>query len=101
MHNIWIADDDEAIRMVLEEGLKSSELAITTFANGESLIEALNEDQPDLIISDIRMPEIDGLLLRKYVNQNVKTELIPFIFLSSVKEKDIIETPVHKVISPR
>ena len=50
MHNIWIADDDEAIRIVLEEGLKSSDLAITPFANGEALIDALNSKQPDLII---------------------------------------------------
>ena len=35
---IWIADDDEAIRMVLEEGLKSAGLEIVTFADGELLI---------------------------------------------------------------
>ena len=39
---IWVADDDEAIRMVLEEGLKSAGLEIVTFADGESLIDALN-----------------------------------------------------------
>ena len=50
---VWIADDDEAIRMVLEEGLKSAGLEIVTFADGESLIDALNTDKPDLIISDI------------------------------------------------
>ena len=53
---IWIADDDEAIRIVLEEGLKSAGLEIATFADGESLIDALNIDKPDLIISDIKMP---------------------------------------------
>ena len=53
---IWIADDDEAIRIVLEEGLKSSGLEISTYADGESLINALEEDKPDLIISDIKMP---------------------------------------------
>ena len=44
---IWVADDDEAIRMVLEEGLKSAGLEIVTFADGESLIDALNTDKPD------------------------------------------------------
>lgn len=81
MHNIWIADDDEAIRMVLEEGLKSSELAITTFANGESLIEALNEDQPDLIISDIKMPGIHGYDLLKHIKNN--HEKIPVIIMTA------------------
>jgi len=35
---VWIADDDEAIRMVLEEGLKSADLEIVTFADAESLM---------------------------------------------------------------
>ena len=50
MPKIWIADDDEAIRMVLEEGLKSTGLEISTFCDGETLIEALNSDKPDLLI---------------------------------------------------
>ena len=47
---VWIADDDEAIRMVLEEGLKSAGLEIATFADGESLIDALNDEKPDLCL---------------------------------------------------
>ena len=47
---IWVADDDEAIRVVLEEGLKSDGLEIKTFSDGQSLIDALNIDKPDLII---------------------------------------------------
>ena len=43
---VWIADDDEAIRLVLEEGLKSAGLEIATFADGESLIDALNDKKP-------------------------------------------------------
>ena len=81
MHNIWIADDDEAIRIVLEEGLKSSDLAITTFANGEVLIDALNSKQPDLIISDIKMPGIHGYDLLKHIKNN--HEKIPVIIMTA------------------
>ena len=81
MHNIWIADDDEAIRIVLEEGLKSSDLAITTFANGEALIDALNSKQPDLIISDIKMPGIHGYDLLKHIKNN--HEKIPVIIMTA------------------
>ena len=95
MHNIWIADDDEAIRMVLEEGLKSSELAITTFANGESLIEALNEDQPDLIISDIKMPGIHGYDLSKPKKSSVRlpktAQLLSKEGQKSLREIDVTE----------
>ena len=81
MHNVWIADDDEAIRMVLEEGLKSDNLIITTFADGESLIEALNINQPDLIISDIKMPGIHGYDLLKHVKNNF--EYLPVIIMTA------------------
>jgi len=81
VHNVWIADDDEAIRMVLEEGLKSANLIITTFADGESLIEALNINQPDLIISDIKMPGIHGYDLLKHVKNNF--EHLPVIIMTA------------------
>jgi len=81
VHNVWIADDDEAIRMVLEEGLKSANLIITTFADGKSLIEALNINQPDLIISDIKMPGIHGYDLLKHVKNNF--EYLPVIIMTA------------------
>jgi len=78
---IWIADDDEAIRMVLEEGLKSAGLEIVTFADGESLIEALNEGKPDLIISDIKMPGMHGYDLLKHIKNNY--EKLPVIIMTA------------------
>ena len=78
---VWIADDDEAIRMVLEEGLKSAGLEIATFADGESLIEALNDEKPDLIISDIKMPGMHGYDLLKHVKNNY--DKLPVIIMTA------------------
>ena len=78
---IWIADDDEAIRIVLEEGLKSAGLEIATFADGESLIDALNKDKPDLIISDIKMPGMHGYDLLKHIKNNY--EKLPVIIMTA------------------
>ena len=70
MHKIWVADDDEAIRLVLEEGLNSSGFEVTTFSDGESLIESLSHGEPDLIISDIKMPGMHGYDLLKHIKNN-------------------------------
>jgi two-component system nitrogen regulation response regulator GlnG len=78
---IWIADDDEAIRIVLEEGLKSTDLEISTYADGESLIKALEEDKPDLIISDIKMPGMHGYDLLKHIKNNY--EKLPVIIMTA------------------
>ncbi len=81
MPKIWIADDDEAIRLVLEEGLKSTGLEISTFSDGESLIEALNQAKPDLIISDIKMPGMHGYDLLKHIKNNY--EKLPVIIMTA------------------
>ena len=84
---VWIADDDEAIRMVLEEGLKSAGLEIATFADGESLIEALNDEKPDLIISDIKMPGMHGYDLLKHVKNNY--DKLPVIIMTAFTDMQL------------
>ena len=50
MHKIWVADDDDAIRMVLEESLNSAGFDVTLFCDADSLIKNLKTDKPDLVI---------------------------------------------------
>ena len=78
---VWIADDDEAIRIVLEEGLNRDGLEIKTFSDGQSLIDALNIDKPDLIISDIKMPGMHGYDLLKHIKNNY--EKLPVIIMTA------------------
>ena len=70
MHSIWIADDDEAIRLVLEESLSSSGYKTKSFASGEDLFKELEKDKPDLVITDIQMPGMLGYDLLKHINNN-------------------------------
>ena len=70
MHSIWIADDDEAIRLVLEESLSSSGFKTESFPSGEELIKRLEQDRPDLIITDVQMPGMLGYDLLKHINNN-------------------------------
>ncbi|ABE56733.1 nitrogen metabolism transcriptional regulator, NtrC, Fis family [Shewanella denitrificans OS217] len=60
---VWILDDDSSIRWVLEKALHSAKLSTASFAAAESLWQALDVAQPQVIISDIRMPGTDGLTL--------------------------------------
>ena len=58
---VWVIDDDRSIRWVLERALRKAEMHVTCFSNGVGVMEALEREQPDAILSDIRMPGIDGL----------------------------------------
>ncbi|MFT5032447.1 MAG: two-component system nitrogen regulation response regulator GlnG [Bacteroidia bacterium] len=60
---VWIADDDRSIRWVLEKALNQANIETQSFENGDELLTQLDTGTPDAIISDIRMPGIDGLEL--------------------------------------
>lgn len=53
---VWIADDDEAIRFVLAEALREAGIEVRAFADADSLRSALMGAQPDVVVTDIRMP---------------------------------------------
>ncbi|MEY2863341.1 MAG: hypothetical protein RLY58_1048 [Pseudomonadota bacterium] len=59
--SIWVIDDDRAMRWVLEKTFKEEGLKVTTFEEGQSALDRLDTDIPDVIITDIRMPGMDGL----------------------------------------
>lgn len=58
---VWVVDDDEAIRFVLERALGRAGYKTESFGNVEEVSEALGKAQPAVIITDIRLPDADGL----------------------------------------
>lgn len=61
MKPIWILDDDKSIRWVFEKALARAEIAFKTFSNTADALKMLDEEQPQVIVSDIRMPGGSGL----------------------------------------
>ncbi|MDD2940011.1 MAG: sigma 54-interacting transcriptional regulator, partial [Acinetobacter harbinensis] len=60
-NKIWVIDDDRAMRWVLEKTFKEEGFEVTSFEEAQSALNQLKLDTPDVILSDIRMPGIDGL----------------------------------------
>jgi ligand-binding sensor domain-containing protein/signal transduction histidine kinase/DNA-binding response OmpR family regulator len=87
---ILIVDDHENIRYAVGIHLKKH-FTIYEASNGKEAIELANTLLPDLIISDVRMPEMDGFELNKYIKNDALTTHIPFVFLTAQDtEQDII-----------
>lgn len=60
---VWIVDDDRSIRWVLEKTLEQEGIQCHLFDSAENLVAMIEQEQPSAIISDIRMPGMDGLTL--------------------------------------
>tara|TARA_B100000683_G_scaffold58568_1_gene56501 strand:+ start:585 stop:1961 length:1377 start_codon:yes stop_codon:yes gene_type:complete len=81
LRKIWIADDDDAIRLILEESLGNAGFITKMFSNGEDLIKELDYEKPDLIITDVQMPGMLGYDILKHVSNNY--EDLPVIIMTA------------------
>ncbi|MES2075421.1 MAG: nitrogen regulation protein NR(I) [Pseudomonadota bacterium] len=86
MKPIWIVDDDESIRWVLEKALARENLATKSFANARDAIAALEFDTPQVLVSDIRMPGDSGLDLLGLVKSRFPG--LPVIIITAFSDLD-------------
>jgi len=83
---VWIVDDDKSIRWVLEKALQKTNVDIRSFSNPEDVLKRLGREEPDVIISDIRMPGMDGITLLEKIKQ--QSPDIPVIIMTAYSDLD-------------
>ncbi len=89
---VWIVDDDESIRWVLEKSLTREGMQVTSFPGAAELLDAIGDidpgskDAPDVLISDTRMPGVDGLTLMGRVRSNWPD--LPVIIMTAHSDLD-------------
>ncbi|HET8704747.1 MAG TPA: nitrogen regulation protein NR(I) [Pseudomonadales bacterium] len=83
---VWIIDDDKSIRWVLEKALTHEGINATSFDNGDSALNKLNRERPDVIITDVRMPGTDGLKLLSIIRQSYPD--LPVIIMTAHSDLD-------------
>ena len=84
MKPIWIIDDDRSIRWVFEKALARTEMAFQTFASVPEALAALEHDQPQVVVSDIRMPNGSGLDLLQEIKQRLPD--VPVIIMTAYSD---------------
>ena len=105
---ILIADDNEVLRTALDEMLSMAGFVVLTAANGREAISRMDYITPDIIVSDITMPEMDGYAFFEAVRARPEWLSIPFIFLTARGTKreiitgkdlgaeDYLVKPIHR-----
>ena len=83
--SLLLVDGDTKSLRVLEVSLKKAGFNVTTAVNGVDALEKVETSQPDLIISDTKMPEMDGFELCRRLKEDERHRATPFIFLTGQK----------------
>ena len=81
---LLVVDDDDAFLAFLEELLSRSNYQVLTASNGKDGISVAMQEIPDLIILDVMMPDMSGGMAAHYLSENISTQAIPIIFLTSI-----------------
>ncbi len=81
-HHVLIVEDEDEIRSFLRNEL-SAEFHVHESKNGKEALDFILKEKPDLIISDVMMPEMDGITLSKKIKQNININHIPIILLTA------------------
>lgn len=81
---VWVVDDDRSIRFVLRKALERAGIPSRAFERAEDVLEALREERPDVLVSDIRMPGMDGTNLLEEVKRRQPT--LPVIIMTAYSD---------------
>jgi len=86
---ILIVDDNPHVLKLLSISLQKAGYEVQTAENGDQGIELVNKFKPDLVISDVMMPQTDGIEFCWMVRENSEIPMVPFIFLTSLNDQDM------------
>jgi putative two-component system response regulator len=87
-HNhILIAEDNPALIEVMREILETEGYRVTCAGNGNEALKAFEAEQPDLILSDVMMPQMDGFALLEAIRMHPAGAAVPFLFVSARTEQ--------------
>ena len=83
---VWIVDDDDSIRWVLSRALAKAEHKVEVFSDAESVLSNLENKQPDVLMTDIRMPGMSGLELANKLREEIPN--MPVIIMTAHTDLD-------------
>ena len=96
MKTVLIIEDDADLRQHVAEIVKSEKYAVITAANGHVGVELAIKKQPNIILCDMQMPEMNGFEVIDLLKKSINTSHIPFVFVSSKAEKEDIQAGLDK-----
>ncbi len=92
-YRVWLVDDDKSIRWVLDKALRKAGISVRSFSSAVEFLSALKLDIPDVVLSDIRMPGMDGLELLNRLNEEFPD--LPVIIMTAHSDLESAVSAFH------
>lgn len=96
---ILISDDDPIIRMFVRRAAEHASYNVVVAEDGRRALAMIAAEDPDLLVTDLRMPELDGFGLIAAVRELPRHSAMPIICLSSVNDRDAISSLIDQGIA--
>ncbi len=98
-NNILVVDDSSTIRSIVKDAFEKSGFNVTTAENGKDALKKIQANPPDLILSDIDMPEMNGIDLCNKVRIDMDLKAIPFVIMSANDNRATMRQLLDKGVS--
>ncbi|WAS06022.1 response regulator transcription factor [Gloeomargaritales cyanobacterium VI4D9] len=82
-HHILLVDDEPGLRQAVQAYLEDSGFTVTTAANAQVAWELLQQQKPDLVVSDVMMPQVSGYQFLKQLRDDPRFQHLPVVFLTA------------------
>jgi DNA-binding response OmpR family regulator len=90
MATILIVDDEQPLRELLAEVLESDGHRVMVAGNGREALALVARDRPDMVVSDVMMPLLNGVTLCRHLKTDPSTASVPVILMSSVGPRVVV-----------
>jgi DNA-binding response OmpR family regulator len=91
MRDVWVVEDEPDIADLLAHHLRKEQSRVSVFYDGESYLEALKEQLPDLVVLDLMLPGINGLDICRIMRSDERTKPVPVVMLTAKSaELDVV-----------
>jgi CheY-like chemotaxis protein len=91
MSKVLVVDDSLSVRKVVERALMTRRIDVLSAASGKEAIEQIGREQPDLVVCDVIMPDIDGYQICDYVKTHPELGRTPVLLISGIVNTAVLE----------
>lgn len=95
-HKVLVVEDDDILRIVLRIELEKAGYGVFEAENGQRGLEVAGRDNPDLILTDIMMPVMDGLTFIGAIRKFNGVRTVPIIAMSAIKDNELAQKAIDR-----